>query len=72
MKYPRCTFGQHIAAVLTVVVLSLALTGLVDVVNQQFDFSAGLEAPRAQDLGGITAPSDAGWGRAVLSIGGMR
>jgi hypothetical protein len=68
MRADRFTVGQHLAAVLTVVALSVVFTGLVEVGTG----ASGVETPMADDLGSISAPAHPQWGRTVLSLSNMR
>ncbi|WP_413203638.1 hypothetical protein [Rhodospirillum sp. A1_3_36] len=71
MRADHVTAGQHLAAVLTVVALSVVLSGLVDVSNARLG-GQGVEMPLAGDLGSISAPAHSQWGRTVLGLSNMR
>lgn len=71
MRADRFSVGQHLAAVLTVVALSVVMTGLVEVSSARLG-GQSIEVPLAGDLGSISAPAHAQWGRTVLGLSNMR
>ena len=71
MEQNACPLRQHLAAVLTLVVLFVAGVGLVSLAGASVNTTFALETPLASDWGGIQAPVHAEWGHAVLAIGGL-
>lgn len=72
MPQDRYTLGQHMAAVGTVIALSLVMTGLVEMGAASMGRGMAVETPVAEDLGGIRGPAAPEWGHTVLRLAGMR
>lgn len=71
MPHMHYTLRQHMAAVLSVLALSIVMSELVELGTDSLGRAATVETPMAEDLGGIPGPAAAGWGRTVLRLSGI-